>query len=365
MKQTRLLEIIREEIAGALTEAGLGDQIASLQKTKDAFEKQKAPITKKEADISKKIADLEKKQADAEVKAGSTLEEGEKQSKYKQLAEKYQLDEDTIMEMASISQTKNALTRLGDKTGYDLVKDVEQETLDQFKKDPLIKSGRLARNLNPDEYPNKKERTIGFGAEFSKNFKKKAGIKIEDLNTDIEIRWGKKFPGSSPFKSSDFATNTSEKEAAAQVFSLEKGQRGRKADPNKAEKPTSTGKKGRPAGEPKAEKTATLTPGDDGFDDVSYSDDEESAEAAKAAGSDETAKELGKIAYSKKLTPEEETQYETALKGIKAKIKRIEDGEERPDDREILSKTYRNSDIKRLFKAKGLDLDNMLKGIIG
>ena len=46
-------------------------------------------------------------------------------------------------------------------------------------------------------------------------------------------------------------------------------------------------------------------------------------------------------------------------------LKRIEDGEEKPDDREILNKVYRNSDIKRLFKAKGLDLDNMLKGIIG
>jgi hypothetical protein len=75
MKQTRLLEIIREEIVSALNEAGLGDQIAVLQKQKDAVEKQKAPLTKKEADLSKKIADLEKKEADAEVKAGAQLEE--------------------------------------------------------------------------------------------------------------------------------------------------------------------------------------------------------------------------------------------------------------------------------------------------
>jgi hypothetical protein len=75
MKKTRLLEIIREEITGALTEAGLGDQISALQKQKDAIEKQKAPLTKKEADISKKIADLEKKEADAEIKAGAQLEE--------------------------------------------------------------------------------------------------------------------------------------------------------------------------------------------------------------------------------------------------------------------------------------------------
>lgn len=75
MKKSRLLEIIREEISGALNEAGLGDQISALQKQKDAIEKQKAPLIKKEADISKKIADLEKKQADAEVKSSSTLEE--------------------------------------------------------------------------------------------------------------------------------------------------------------------------------------------------------------------------------------------------------------------------------------------------
>jgi hypothetical protein len=42
------------------------------------------------------------------------------------------------------------------------------------------------------------------------------------------------------------------------------------SDKPKKEKPESTGKRGRPAGT----KTATRTPGDDGFDDVSYSDEE-------------------------------------------------------------------------------------------
>ena len=133
----------------------------------------------------------------------------------------------------------------------------------------------------------------------------------------------------------------------------------------KTEKPASTGKKGRPASEPKTEKTPTLTKGDDGFDAVEYSDDEGSAEAMKAAGSDETAKKLGKVAYSKNLTPEEEIQYKTALKSINAKVKRIEDGEEKPDDRALLKKTYQNSEIQRLFKAKGSNLNDILKGIIG
>ena len=102
------------------------------------------------------------------------------------------------------------------------------------------------------------------------------------------------------------------------------------------------------------------------MDDVSYSDvDGEDKEATQNIGSDETAKDLGKIAYSKKLTPEEETQYETALKGIKAKIKRIEDGEEKPDDRALLKRAYQSSEIQRLFKAKGSNLNDILKGIIG
>jgi hypothetical protein len=75
MKKTRLLEIVREEIAFALNEAGLGDQITALEKQKDALEKQKSPLIKKEADLTKKIADLQKKEADAQVKSNATLEE--------------------------------------------------------------------------------------------------------------------------------------------------------------------------------------------------------------------------------------------------------------------------------------------------
>ena len=120
-----------------------------------------------------------------------------------------------------------------------------------------------------------------------------------DFTTDISLKWTEKFPGDKPFNAG-LATNTTEKDAAFQVLDLEKGQRGRKADPNKPEKPASTGQKGRPAGEPKSEKVATRTTGDDGFDKVEYSDDEEVAAASKAAGSDETAKELGNTPDDKK-----------------------------------------------------------------
>ena len=62
----------------------------------------------------------------------------------------------------------------------------------------------------------------------------------------------------------------------------------------KAEKPASTGKKGRPASEPKTEKTATLTKGDDGLDSVDSSDADNDKEATQNIGKDKTAQKLGK-----------------------------------------------------------------------
>ena len=284
MKQTRLLEIIREEISSALREGEAEERAAKAAEIKAI-------------DLKRKALDAEKRDT---MKSGA-LEEGEKRKK---LAEKYQLDEETINEMASVIQTKKALSKLVDaglspKENLDLVIDVEKETLDQFKNSnpSMTSDGRLIRKLKPEEITGKKD-TKGYGADFEQNFKKKSGVRFDELTADIEDKFNKAFPDEKKFNSG-LATNTTEKDAAAQIFNLEKGKQGRKADPNKAEKPASTGKKGRPAGEPKTEKTATLTKGDDGFDTVEYSDDEESAEAAKAAGSDSTAKKLGNISTRK------------------------------------------------------------------
>ena len=100
----------------------------------------------------------------------------------------------------------------------------------------------------------------------------------------------------------------------------EPGTRGRKADPNKPEKPASTGKKERPAGEPKA-KAVTRTPGDDGFDKVEYSDvDSEDKEATQNVGSDSTAKELGNLATGKEETFNRILGLVTKYKDDKAKV---------------------------------------------
>jgi hypothetical protein len=100
-------------------------------------------------------------------------------------------------------------------------------------------------------------------------------IKLQDLLSTVA---GKAEDDGVKF-SSDIATNTIEKDAANQLTGKEAGQRGRKATekPAKAEKA--------PKAEPKkAEST-----------------DDEDVEAAKAAGSDETAKELGSTPEEKKV----------------------------------------------------------------
>jgi len=291
MKQTRLLEIIREEISeavNALVTTKTGETKTMPYETPE--DKAGILILKKDNNIK-----------NIETTSGVNIKEGEKRKK---LAEKYQLDEETINEMASINQTVKGLKALGDEKKAELVLNIAQKTLNQFKEDPVIKTDRLFKNLKPDEYPNKKERTISYSTEFLKNFKKETGEDFNELTFNIEARYNKEKPGEEkPFKSPGLAINTTDKDAANQVLGIEKRTPGPQADPNKPkeEKPTSTGKKGRPASEPKAEKTATLTKGDDGFDTVDYSDDEGSAEAMKAAGSDETAKELSSTPEEKKV----------------------------------------------------------------
>jgi len=101
--------------------------------------------------------------------------------------------------------------------------------------------------------------------------------------------------------------------------------RGRKADPNKPEKAPSTGKRGRPAGPSNAGKAVTLTPGDDGFDTVTYNEPEED-EALAAVGSDETAKELGQMASVSK-----DENFDRIDAGLQNKVKRSK-GELSPED---------------------------------
>lgn len=324
MKQTRLFEIIREEIASALREGEAEDRAAKAAAIKAIDAKQKA-LDAKERDIMKGGALEEEEELNEIPDFGGQLDQG--------VATKYG-EEDTL---------QNAVDAIVGETLADM-----GVTLEDLKKDEAKATEALTSI---------REKVLG--AKRKGISQDPRVVKALDKQQDVEVD---KFGAISGKDLQANQTNNAIKKALGLVAP---DKRGKKADPNKPEKAPSTGKKGRPAGEPKA-KVATRTAGDDGFDNVSYSDeDEEVAAATKAISGDETAKDLGKIAYSKKLTPEEETQYETALKGIKAKIKRIEDGEEKPDDRTLLKKAYQNSEIQRLFKAKGSNLNDILKGIIG
>ena len=235
MKQTRLLEIIREEISSALKEGEAEERAA------------------KAAEI--KAIDLKRKALDAEKR--DTMKSGA-------------LEEDTLNEMAYdiIISLPNELAKLQDKI-KDSTKKGEQ---------------KLAKALEIIQKTKKEGKPIR-----QRDIANEMGLIQQEINPLIN-----KLIDVGILEKGESVTGVTKKKVTDKA-------QGRPAGEPKAEKPASTGKKGRPAGEPKTEKSATLTKGDDGFDAVEYSDDEGSAEAMKAAGSDETAKELSSTPEEKKV----------------------------------------------------------------
>jgi hypothetical protein len=197
-----------------------------------------------------------------ETTAGQNIKEGEK---IKKLAEKYQLDEEIINEMASIKQLKTELSRQGKEAELKAVTAAERAALDTLKADPTI---------TPDG------RLKGYVPTLKKELLNTHNIKLQDL---LSVVAGKAEDDGVKF-SGDIATNTIEKDAANQLTGKEPGQRGRKA----TEKPA-TPAKAEKAPKAKSEKSPATKPADD-----------EDA-ASKSAGSDETAKELGSTPEEKKV----------------------------------------------------------------
>lgn len=250
MKQTRLLEIIREEINEAL------NVLVTNKKGETTTMPYNTPEDKKSVMNLKQDNNI----TNIETTAGQNIKEGEKRKK---LAEKYQIDEETINEMASIKQLKSELERQGKTSELQAVTTAEKAALDALKADPTI---------TPDG------RLKGYVPTLKKELLNTHNIKLQDLLSTVA---GKAEDDGVKF-SSDIATNTIEKDAANQITGKEAGQRGRKATekPSKTEKPP----KAKPSTAPKAEPM-----------------DDEDVEASKAAGSDETAKELGSTPEEKKV----------------------------------------------------------------
>jgi hypothetical protein len=247
MKKTRLLEIIREEINEAL------NVLVTNKKGETTTMPYNTPDEKKSVMNLKQDSNI----TNIETTAGQNIKEEEK---HKNLAEKYQIDEETINEMASIKQLKGELERQGKTSELKAIQDAERAALDALKADPTITSdGRLK----------------GYVPTLKKELLNTHNIKLQDLLSTVA---GKAEDDGVKF-SSDIATNTIEKDAANQLTGKEAGQRGRKA----TEKPA------------KAEKSPKAEP------KKSESTDDEDVEAVKAAGSDETAKELGSTPEEKKV----------------------------------------------------------------
>jgi hypothetical protein len=252
MKQTRLLEIIREEISEAL----------NVLVTNKKGETTTMPYTTPEDKKSVMNLKQDNNITNIETTAGQNIKEGEK---IKKLAEKYQLDEEIINEMASIKQLKTELSRQGKEAELKAVTAAERAALDTLKADPTI---------TPDG------RLKGYVPTLKKELLNTHNIKLQDL---LSVVAGKAEDDGVKF-SGDIATNTIEKDAANQLTGKEPGQRGRKA----TEKPT-TPAKAEKAPKAKSEKSPATKPADD-----------EDA-ASKSAGSDETAKELGSTPEEKKV----------------------------------------------------------------
>lgn len=331
MKKTRLLEIIREEISGALNEAGLGDQIANLKKQKDAIEKQKAPLIKKEADISKKIADMEKKEADLEIKTSATLEE-DTLNEVPDFGG--QLDQGVAVKYGEEDTLQTAVDKIVGETLADM-----GVTLEDIKKDEVKATEAL--NSIREKVLGAKRKGIPQDPRVVKALEKQQDIEVDKLGA---------------ISGKDLQANQTNNAIKKALGIVTPDQRGRKADPNKPEKAPSTGKRGRPAVSTSAGKAVTLTPGDDGFDDVSYSEPEED-EAAAAVGSDETAKELGQAASVSK-----DENFDRIRTGLMKKA-RAAKGELSAADAQLANQIINTAKEKYKFNATQVDALRAVAGL--
>jgi hypothetical protein len=239
MKKSRLLEIIREEISSALGEGEAEERAAKAAELKAIDAKQKA-------------LDAERK----DTMKGGALEED-------------QLNEiEQLAEMASMVQLKNQLEKQGKSDELEAVKAAEQTTIDKLKANPEF-SGE-GKNI----------RLKGYVKNLKKELKDTHGIDLQVLLSQVAAQAEK---AGEDFKD-DIATNTIEKNAAAQVLGTEKSKPGPQSSNKSKEEPKAKTEKAPKAEPKKAEE-----------------EDDEVAAATKAISGDETAKELGSTPEEKKV----------------------------------------------------------------
>ena len=265
MKKSRLLEIIREEISSALNEVGQSPEEAKA--TNLAIQAEKAKI----AAAQKELQQLQK----------SGVSEAE------------ELEEDLLNEMAwdIVVAQPNELAKLQDKI-KDSTKKGEQ---------------KLAKALEIIQKTKKEGKPIR-----QRDIANEMGVIQQEINPLIN-----KLIDVGILEKGESVTGVTKKKVTDKA-------QGRPASEKSKAEPKAKAEKA-----PKA-KVATRTPGDDGFDNVSYSDeDEETAAAAKAAGSDATAKELGKVASRKDKIVK---AYRDLEPQVKDKIAKAKEGDKEATD---------------------------------
>ena len=248
MKKSRLLEIIREEISTALSEITTitnktePTEADAISRTEDTPVPVVQDAIKKAKLTGKPVNIAEEDQLNEVPDFGGRFD--------KQVADKYG-EEDTL-EAATEKITNRVLSDKG----------ITKAEVAKMDKDALK---ALLKDIRAFISQKKQAPEVSAALEKQKEFDD-SGSNLQDNQTNKAI-------------------------LRALGFESKKGPKGptkAKAEPKaKAEKA------------PKA-KVATRTPGDDGFDNVSYSEeDDEVAAATKAISGDETAKELGKVASRK------------------------------------------------------------------
>jgi hypothetical protein len=110
-------------------------------------------------------------------------------------------------------------------------------------------------------------------------------------------------------------------------------------------------------------------------DDWEKAEDEDSDETSKGPSASDikaverTAKLSGDKEYAKQLSPEDEEKYNKIKAGILAKVGKIskmpKGKQSSSDEMKVLRILIKREDIQKLFKSKGVSLNNLVSDVIG
>ena len=302
------------------------------------------------------------------------------------------LFDNQLSRFISLSKGERELGQRGRKVdlGNTLAKKMaELEAQEQSLMNKLNKISQLKKELESSLGTNKIEEDVNFtfqgeltpAGEVAQEFIKanpeiKGGKLVKALSSDEEFQKAlDKTEKITKKPQSDIFQNQTQRFYDLVMGNRELGQRGRKADPEvtarKSEeekaKEAKRAEKEKAKTEKEKVKAPTQKPASPIYTKtttmVDMSDEPSDEEMTKAEK--ELKIDTPKPAKKVKLSADEESKFNTALKGITAKADRIRNKEAKPTDLELLKKAYNDEGIKKLFKKAGEDLDSLVAGIIG